>query len=562
MGMTQYEYAQQLQPYTTTTTDELASMGRGELSMWVERAKTERFEAWKEAYGQAYEMIQARYDITQLVDKMNVNLKRYASGVWQGPCPKCGGTDRFYVYESRAGYTGFRCGHASGGNGCGEKGGVVELYRFLYGGNGWEAMDALLSDMGESPIREQSNQPVRQMRQAPKAPKPKQEKVTLAPSDLWPLVDKSLIAIKADKPYSQAARDYMAGRGITMATMEANSVGLMFLGKRKAISFPHFVDGDLVGINRRIYSPRPGVGEAKTMMKSGARWGVFLLAKHASATTLMVIEGETNGLSIWQVAETMPHLDVISVGSDTNFVNLRDEIHAIGKEYERIVFWADEAEIAQKAAKAAKKALGVDVAAYSSAHFDGVKLDANELLKREMLDAYLNSVCPPPLEVATPKLPPGGTSEPLMNEPLMNEWGELISQSREDTITSVSECFGRLYETARHDEKKRVMRAYLKFEDAVIAGQPSERLNEIYQFAWMATQSHGSLDGNFFHEWVLAMRAVRAGHHEYLSQARDLALAIPDRELRSQCLAETTIQTTVQASNRIGAATQSALVMH
>lgn len=58
-------------------------------------------------------------------------LPRRAGAEYQGPCPGCGGTDRFCMYpaqgsEKAPGMGTFHCGHGKGGNGCGKGGDAIQ----------------------------------------------------------------------------------------------------------------------------------------------------------------------------------------------------------------------------------------------------------------------------------------------------------------------------------------------------------------------------------------------------------------------------------------------------
>jgi len=63
-------------------------------------------------------------------EDMSVSPHR-AGAEYQGPCPGCGGTDRFCIYpaqgsEKAPGMGTYHCGHGKGGNGCGKGGDAIQ----------------------------------------------------------------------------------------------------------------------------------------------------------------------------------------------------------------------------------------------------------------------------------------------------------------------------------------------------------------------------------------------------------------------------------------------------
>ena len=73
-------------------------------------------------------------------------VPRRAGTEYQGPCPGCGGTDRFCLYpeqgsEKAAGMGTYHCGHGKGGNGCGKGGDAIQ---YLLDFRGMSFRDACL----------------------------------------------------------------------------------------------------------------------------------------------------------------------------------------------------------------------------------------------------------------------------------------------------------------------------------------------------------------------------------------------------------------------------------
>ena len=59
---------------------------------------------------------------------------RRAGHEYQGPCPGCGGNDRFCIYPKQKNEEGtYHCGHGKGGNGCGKGGDIIQYLRDFRG---------------------------------------------------------------------------------------------------------------------------------------------------------------------------------------------------------------------------------------------------------------------------------------------------------------------------------------------------------------------------------------------------------------------------------------------
>lgn len=63
--------------------------------------------------------------------KQDVQMRKATASEWHGPCPICGGNDRFVVFTKEDRFW-CRAGD-SGGNGCGKKGDAIEYLRLVRG---------------------------------------------------------------------------------------------------------------------------------------------------------------------------------------------------------------------------------------------------------------------------------------------------------------------------------------------------------------------------------------------------------------------------------------------
>lgn len=159
-------------------------------------------------------------------------VKKAGRGEWQGPCPLCGGDDRFCVYPEQGEgdvqeMGSFFCGHGRGGNGCNKGGDIIQYLRDVRGLSFKEACQMLGIEIrgGDS-----------YQYQAPTAPRSARKDV-FVPRDLsYPaeVVDAELWRAKGMK-FVEACHqallerektiEYLAGRGISMVSIEKYKLG-------------------------------------------------------------------------------------------------------------------------------------------------------------------------------------------------------------------------------------------------------------------------------------------------------------------------------------------------
>lgn len=377
------------------------------LSAAIDDAKESRFAALCKEYDRLDSDLQRTGDILTIAEGLTT-LKKDGNGWHSGPCPQCGGRDRFYINTKD---NKFKCGHAQGGSGCGWSGGLAQLAAYAWNCSTWDAIDTLT---GQSPRHASvaSKHSVISTRKSTRA----RRKAEKPASDTKPYLDFSdalRAAVTALRgPDGQAGRNYLTQRSITRETWEANRVGLIADYKRgPTVCFPHelMIDSkmQIISLNRRFtddedrYAKIERAKQAgkkidipKTKHVSGGRWGLYRLAPVAGARALIIIEGEINGLSVWLVVRTLGLLvDVISVGSEGAFRKLAAHISEAAQSYERLIIWADKAEIADKASRIINHHAPIK-ALRSPTSPDGEEWDANELLTRGLLADYLTDVLP------------------------------------------------------------------------------------------------------------------------------------------------------------------------
>lgn len=319
--------------------------------------------------------LKARINLIEVAGRYT-QLKRVNNRESKGPCPFCGGDDRFRVFVDH-----FFCRPGDGH--CGAKGDAIdfivkaERLDFL---SACQFLDNGIVTMG-----------------APTAPVPHAGPSTAYEFD----AEKQAAALKesheklidSNAQFATQCRDYLLGRGLTLDTIKAFGLGYKSVGlpgtegknKQLAVAMPWYDPaGVLVSIKYRFlitheYKDSEDKDRAENKTSRGASKGhCFGWQALRRRPWLVVVEGELNAMSIWQAA---PGVDVLSVGSMYMMEHLPDELIAVIPEYDRVIVWADELEFAQKAAGR----LGEMVIAMSS------KEDANELLQAGKLAGVIEA---------------------------------------------------------------------------------------------------------------------------------------------------------------------------
>lgn len=327
-----------------------------------------------------------RADLLALAERYT-QLQKNAHHDWKGPCPKCGGTDRFHVFQS-------------GGSGewrwlcyqCHEKpADTISFVRWLHPGLSF--VDAVSQITGTLPPPATApavqRQPVRKQAAAPPAEWRERagRMVAEAHDRLW-------------RPEGEPARSYLESRGLEPATWLAYGVGYRpevavpgTDGKERA---PAIVLPWLVGAANYLLAVRyrflTAQGGTKITAESGSQFAGRLFGGQAlpraaeRLRTLVLVEGEINAMSIWQCAGSpaMPFdwgMDVLSLGSES--AKLSPAAVAAAEQYGRVLAWADRAEVARELAAVLPNAHPI--------RSPGGK-DANDLLREGLLGGFLAMV--------------------------------------------------------------------------------------------------------------------------------------------------------------------------
>ncbi len=318
--------------------------------------------------------IKSKIDLRDVAGRLVELRKEKTNGSeMSGPCPKCGGTDRFHC---TADWWFCRVCHE-------KRADVIDFLQFVELASDFRtAVDYLAGwNKGAEPVRSEKRQPERSGGSTT-------WKDPIWQSDARQFLDTATLRLSL--PEGLPCREYLAKRGILPATWEAFGLGyanawhlrrkkrlpaLILSWKRrnliKALQY-RFIGDDITQAER--YSQKAG-GE-RTL------FGVDLLARRRA---LILVEGELNAVSIWQVGSGL--LDVVSFGPQDNIDRAALYMRAVSSGYQQVIVWADEPDRALHA----KEAIGREATAVQSP----AGLDANDLLRLGKLDGFLAKLIKP-----------------------------------------------------------------------------------------------------------------------------------------------------------------------
>lgn len=333
-------------------------------------------------------------DIQTIKDRINLvdyagsftPLHRESAREWAGACPKCGGNDRFHCREDW-----FFCRQCHP-----EFGDIIEFVQWKDSVGFTEAASILGGvDVGAliRMERDASGQHQRQI-------EPQSQEWRKRASWLMSSAQQSLYSDSG-----KDGRDYLEIRGLSPETWKAFGLGFRadvalpgsFNKETKTYCHPQqpaiaipWIDehGQIAAIRYRFtekhtYTDINGKvreGENKSSMFgsdfAGRLCGYQALSKATKDRTLVIVEGEINAMSIWQLTNKMG-VDVLSIGSQGQ---KPVDATKIASQYRHTIVWADESGVAATLTASIVGAYGV-----SSPR----GMDANDLLKAGLLGGYL-----------------------------------------------------------------------------------------------------------------------------------------------------------------------------
>lgn len=333
--------------------------------------------------------IKEQIDLRKLIGEY-IELNGHESGEMSGPCPKCGGTDRFHVTADS-----WFCRQ------CHPKFDDAPAFvQWFHGCSFPEAMERL----GAAPVAVERRTPAAK------------RSVAHPVSEEW--------RAKAQRIVNAAYHDLMSqvgfgegGEYLIKRSIEPESWKAFGLGFKADVPLPHTWDkekrvyihpaqpaivipwyrgGKLTAIRYRFLQQHTytdvrnrEISRKQTAMFDSDFSGVLyggqaLLGCAEDLRTLVLCEGELNAISIWQIASAWGW-DVLSLGSES--AKLTPAAIDYAKRFERVIVWMDRADVVKPLMHELKGAYGV-----SSPKFGDKKRDANDMLKDESLADWLSTI--------------------------------------------------------------------------------------------------------------------------------------------------------------------------
>ncbi|MCB0143400.1 MAG: toprim domain-containing protein [Caldilineaceae bacterium] len=320
------------------------------------------------------EELKATVDIVEVAQFYTSLQKVSRSGEYAGPCPLCGGTDRFHVKDAR-----FYCRH------CYPRGGdVIDLVMLVENLPFPDACHVLSG--GSFSLFERSEQwdvPVREPEEIASAWLDKKYQ-----SSARRTIGATRTLLSSAQ--GEVGQAYLQNRGLTPETWNIYKLGFgqTFHPVRRvqqpAIFIPWFSpDGkQITAIQHRFIEPSLEKHE-RYSLKSGSSPLLFGLHALTSAETLIIVEGEFNCMALHQEG-----YQAVSVGSESNRAT-RNRIELLSDylpSYDHLLIWFDQPEFGEQFAgeltEQAPFRTRIDI-------IDVVGADANELLIRGELSQML-----------------------------------------------------------------------------------------------------------------------------------------------------------------------------
>lgn len=309
-------------------------------------------------------------DLLALVER-DTHLRKVGANWHAGPCPFCGGRDRFVVKRTADGWW-WLCRHCTDGK-------YQDALDYVQRRDGVNFRGAVERLGGERPLPLRPERPERASMGEGQTQEARERLKRLA-------FDASRRIDLDDDPLAQTVRNYLYGRGFIQPTLQFALLGAAEAydpkagRKRPAVAIPYFnrhlevravkvrfVDDDPSGL--RYISVKGSVNDLYWLPEEVGRF-----------ERLLVVEGELNYLSL---AQTLPELDLISTGSQALTAEMQEVLQKVSRRYRRVFVWLDDAE------RSAKLALLLRGRAFQSPVMDGDKWDANRLLQADMLNEFV-----------------------------------------------------------------------------------------------------------------------------------------------------------------------------
>ncbi|MBI3173302.1 MAG: hypothetical protein HYZ25_06265 [Chloroflexi bacterium] len=322
------------------------------------------------------------HDINQTFDLLALaqgDAKLNHKGAYYiGPCPFCGGRDRFNLKHTPNGWRWF-C------RGCGGEKYHTPIDYVMRRDN--LDFKQALEQMGGKAYTP-TPRPAQPIPTAPAIVLP----VATWQAQRWQEVTRSTLSLEYDKP-AQIARDYLYARALEPATWLVYQFGFGLVYSRPAIVIPWWdAANTITAVKYRFIDDLAKRDPGRRFgMAEGSKPILFGLHLAGGQDTLLLCEGEFNAASITQVAsDTITGLDTLSFGSQSG--GRADFLRQVADGYQRVIVWADDPEKANEI----RLSLARPAEALCSPQIDGTKYDANALLKNGYLADFLRETIQTP----------------------------------------------------------------------------------------------------------------------------------------------------------------------
>ncbi|MEI7847893.1 MAG: primase-helicase zinc-binding domain-containing protein [Chloroflexota bacterium] len=320
--------------------------------------------------------INQNFNLLELAE-MDTTLKRVGS-YFVGPCPFCGGRDRFTLKATKNGFRWY-CRKCGGGK-------YLTAIDYVMRRENLDFKTALNWCGGDS-----------QALTARPRTEPSQIAITL-PGEEWKItalrkVELARNALEMGVGNAQTGRDYLYQRGIDLkSTASVWRIGFSpciwdgnTKSKRPAIVIPWWeltkssTGPSIFAIKYRFVSCTPNSGRY-TSLNGGTQvlYGLWdVLECH---TILLLVEGEFNALSIWQMHPQ--GVTILSFGSEG--ATRAEILKAIASRYKKVFVWADDPVRALKLRDILPGSVAIQ-----SPIINCIKWDANQMLISRLLSEFL-----------------------------------------------------------------------------------------------------------------------------------------------------------------------------
>lgn len=331
-----------------------------------------------ETLARTVEHLRHTIDLLAIVER-DTRLRKVGANWYAGPCPFCGGTDRFVLKHTSDGWR-WLCRHCTNGK-------YFDVVDYIQRREGldFKAAVRLLGGDLSSPLRDDDLPPLVQKPQT----KPQQQ-------DPQTIERLTALAFKAarllldrNSMLAEQVRAYLDRRGLNENTRDLAMLGAAMAYDKKvkrerpAVAIPYHNDAlNVRAIKYRFVDDDPN--GLRYTMEQGSAVGFYYIPEYLGRfDRLLVCEGELNALSI---AQAKPEADLLSTGSQSIGEGMKQILIRLAGRYRRVYCWFDDP---KRAAEMARLTRGVPI---QSPVMDGVKWDANAMLQAGVLSDFLAKI--------------------------------------------------------------------------------------------------------------------------------------------------------------------------